>query len=310
MIRGWDSSNPVLLYLHGGPGGPLFPRVRTFESFTNLERYLVMVYWEQRGAAKSYHPKIPIETMTIEQFVSDIEALSRFLIGQFSAHKIYLMGASWGSLIGLLAARESPELYYAFIGVGQLVNPLENDRLTYELALETAARLDHKEALAKLKAVGTPPYHYQQLIVQRRWLTRFEKIILAERGIQAYPEFNTVEKLLATPEYSILDILRMGRDPYFSLKCLWNDRLYELDLIREAPEIKIPVYFITGRHDYITPSALVEEYYQQLSAPMGKKLIWFEDSGHEPYFQEPDKFREVVVNMVLGETYMDVGKLE
>jgi pimeloyl-ACP methyl ester carboxylesterase len=302
LIRGWDKSNPVLLYLHGGPGGPLFPRVRTIESLTDLVKHFIMVYWEQRGTGKSYYSDIPIESMTISQFTADIYELTQFLKSKFGVPKIYLLGVSWGSLIGMLAAHQHPESYYAFIGVGQSIRPLENDRITYQFCLETARKNEDKNAMNELETIGSPPYDYRKLIIQRKWLTRFEKMILSENGIQNHPQFNTVEKLLSTPEYSLWDILSMGLEPYFSLKYLWNEEFYRIDLFNEIPEINIPVYFFMGRHDYITSGLIAGKYYEQLIAPEGKKLIWFEKSGHEPYFQEPGKFHNVMINVVLKET--------
>ena len=305
LIRGCDRSSPILLYLHGGPGGPLFPRARTIGTLTNLEKYFVMVYWEQRGTGKSYHSSIPAETMDINQFVLNARELTLFLQERFQVTKIYLLGISWGSMIGLLTAKQYPELFYAFIGVGQLVNPLENDRISYEFCLETAKKLEIEKAVNELERIGPPPYNYQKLIIQRKWLTRFEKVILSEKGIQNYPEFNTVKKLLSTPEYSIVDILRMGMDPYFSLKHLWNDEFYHTNLNESVPQIDIPVYFFMGRYDYITSADIVEKYVERLNAPKGKNLIWFEKSGHEPYFQEPEKFRDIMINIVLKETQFE-----
>lgn len=294
LIRGWDRMNPVLLFLHGGPGAPLFTYCRDIGVTAKLEQHFVMVYWEQRGTGKSFSPSIPAETMTIEQFVSDTHELSQILRKRFGVERIFLLGRSWGSLIGILCAHRHPEIFHAYVGIGQMVNPTENDSISYQFTLETAASLGNEEAVEELKEIGPPPYDHRDLRVQRRWLTSFSNIPDSQ-------EPSSKKRLLSTPEYSLFDIIKMGIDPYFSTKHLWDEELYQMNLMEQAPSIEVPVYFLVGRHDYFTPSQLVVEYYERLIAPQGKELIWFEESGHEPELQEPEKFYDIMVNKVLKE---------
>jgi len=297
LIRGWDQSHPVLLYLHGGPGAPLFPNARRIGFKTGLEKKYVMVYWEQRGTGKSYSLSIPGESMTIDQFISDTYNLSKYLIRRFKVKKIYLVGRSWGSLIGLLTVRSHPELFHAFVGIGQLVQPLANDSLSYKYTLQLAKSYADSAELEEIKSIGYPPYSLNKIMLQRKWLTKFDALFMKDRF--KYQSENARINLLSTPEYSICDILMMGIDPYFSSKHLWNAAYYQYNLFELIPEIKVPVYFIHGRYDYFTPGELMEKYYHAVSAPMGKTMIWFERSAHEPELQEPQKFREIMINRVL-----------
>lgn len=298
LIRGWDKSSPVLLFLHGGPGAPLFTYARDIGVKAKLEQNFVMVYWEQRGTGKSYSPFIPAESMTIEQFISDTHELANYLRHHFNVPKIFLLGRSWGSIIGILCAERYPELFHAYVGIGQMVDPLENDRISYEYTLETAARLGNNKALDDLKEIGPPPYDYKALAIQRKWLTKFHRLIISDKIGTSFPKSSSRKKLLSTPEYSLIDILKMGIDPYFSTKHLWNSEFYEINLVDLIPRLDLPVYFLAGRYDYFTPSEIVEHYYDRLIAPEGKELIWFEYSGHEPEFEEPDKFYDIMVNKI------------
>ena len=297
LIRGWDRTNPVLLFLHGGPGAPLFPKVQKIGFETGLEEKFVMVYWEQKGTGKSYSLSISDESMTIEKFISDTHELSLYLIKKFREQKIVLVGRSFGSLIGLLTSKRHPDLFHAFVGIGQLVHPLKNDSLSYQHTLQLARQYASHSEIEEIKSIGYPPYSSDEVTIQRKWLTKFEAQFMNERF--NYHENSARINLLSTPEYSLWDILIMGIDPYFSSRHLWNEEYYRYNLFGLAPEIKIPVYFLHGRYDYFTPGELVEDYFHHLIAPKGKSLIWFEKSGHEPEFQEPQKFRDVLVNNVL-----------
>lgn len=297
-IRGWDRSNPILLFLHGGPGAPLFTYARDIGGGAKLEQHFVMVYWEQRGTGKSFSLSIPEESMTIEQFVLDTIELAKLLKARFKVPKIFLVARSWGSLVGLIAVSRHPELFYSYVGIGQMLYPLKNDSLSYQYTIEIARNMDHKEALKELKKIGCPPYNYQDLLIQRKWLTSFYEKIMLIKFNTSQPNSRT--RLLSTPEYSFIDILKMGMHPYFSIKHLWNDDFYRINLFEQIPQLEVPVYFFVGRYDYFTPSEIAESYYQKLIAPKGKHLIWFEKSGHKPEIEEPDKFNDVMLNQVLA----------
>jgi len=297
LIRGSDHSHPVLLFLHGGPGALLFPRARKIGFETGLEGEFIMIYWEQRGTGKSYNLSISKESMTIEQLISDTQELSLYLINKFNVKKIFLVGRSWGSFIGLLTVNKYPELFHTFVGISQLVNPLKNDSLSYQYTLQLAEKYADAVEIEDIKSIGYPPYSLQQVMMQRKWLTKFDALDMKKRYNYQYSDART--DLLSTPEYSLLDVLVMGIDPYFSSRHLWNDKYYQYNLFELIGKIEIPVYFLHGRFDYFTSGEIMEAFYHHLSAPMGKAIIWFEKSGHEPEFHEPQKFRDVMIREVL-----------
>jgi len=302
FVQGTKESNPVLLFLHGGPGVPIIPFVRDVDAHAKLQKHFVMVYWDQRGAGHSYHAGIPAESMNIAQFLADTHELVEILRTRFHTSKIYLAGHSWGSLLGVLTVARHPELFYAYVGIGQAVDLQENEQASYQFAIDAAAKTDNRRALQQLTAIGPPPYQsYKEVLVERKWVQRLGG---GKRTTSTYPTSLLGSVGSAGSSTTILfgDALDWLHGPYFSLKHLWQE-LQSVNLFRQAPTLEVPVYFLAGRHDYYAPSLIVQRYYHELSAPKGKTLIWFEHSAHVPPAEEPDKFYEILVNTVLKETF-------
>jgi pimeloyl-ACP methyl ester carboxylesterase len=153
FIKSKDIHNPVLLFVHGGPGMPEYWLTQRYP--TGLEDHFTVVWWEQRGAGLSYKPGYPPESMTAEQFVADTLEVTRYLLNRFGQEKIYLMGHSWGSYIGIQAAAQAPELYHAYIGMGQVSYQLQSEQLAYEYALAQYRNNDDLRMVRKLEAA--PP---------------------------------------------------------------------------------------------------------------------------------------------------------
>jgi pimeloyl-ACP methyl ester carboxylesterase len=266
-----------------------------------LQKHFVMVYWDQRGAGYSYHDGIPVESMNIAQFLADTHDLVEILRTRFHTSKIYLVGHSWGSLLGVLTVAQHPELFYAYVGIGQVVDLQENEQASYQFATDAAAKTDNRRALQQLTAIGPPPYQsYKEVLVERKWVQRLGG---GNRTPSAYST-SPLGSVASTGSFATIpfgDALDWLHGPYFSLKHLWKE-LQSVNLFRQAPILEVPVYFLAGRHDYYAPSLIVQRYYHELSAPKGKTLIWFEHSAHVPPAEEPDKFYEILVNTVLKET--------
>ncbi|MEZ4701282.1 MAG: alpha/beta hydrolase [Rhodothermales bacterium] len=300
LIRGQKQTNPVLLYLHGGPGSFVIPRARDFG--LPLEEDFVVVYWDQRGSGKSYRPGLSAESMDIERFIADTHELVEVLKRRFNVPKIYLAGNSWGSALGMLVAERYPESFYAFVGTGQLVNTARSEALSYEFTLREARNTSNREAIRELEEMGPPPWDYRTMNKQRKWLRRFGGTIYKEREAPGSFLSDFMGRMLLSPEYTLLEILEISSDPNFAVRTLWDD-LGQINLFEDVPRVNVPVYFIAGRHDYNTPSELVRKYFDQLDAPAGKHLIWFEDAAHMPEFEKPEQFHRVMVDSVLAQTY-------
>lgn len=289
-IRGENRENPVLLFLHGGPGFSEMVPVRHYNR--ELEEHFVVVNWDQRGTGKSYSRKIPSESMNLEQIVDDALELTLKLQERFAVEKIYLVGHSWGSIVGVHAADRHPEYYHAYVGVGQAVDFVEAEKISYEFTVDQARILDHQEALEELRQIGPPPYtvdEREKIGVQRKWLFEFGGEVYGETNNARYL-LNLLKIHLLAPEYSVMDIVNLVRGNNLSQELMWDD-LLTTDLPAQVPALEIPVYFLTGRGDYVTVFEKVEEYYDMLEAPH-KELIWFDKSAHSPNFEEPDRFVE------------------
>ena len=299
LIRGQQQTNPVLLYLHGGPGSFVIPRVRDFGQ--RLEEDFVVVYWDQRGSGKSYGTGMDASKMNLQQFVDDTSELVGVLKRRFNVDKIYLAGNSWGAALGAYVVQRQPESFYAFVGTGVLVNTHQADSLSYRFTLSEAQASGNDEAYDELSALGEPPWDYDAMYKQRKWLRRFGGTIYAEKETNGSFLSDFMGKMLVSPEYSLLEIIENSYDPNFALRNLWDD-VGQIDLMTQVPELDVPVYFIAGRHDYNTPGQLAEAYLDSLQAP-SKRMIWFENTAHIPELENPERFYRVMRNTVLAETY-------
>jgi pimeloyl-ACP methyl ester carboxylesterase len=291
QIRGDDRAKPILLFLHSGPGFPEMPF-----SYVNaaLEKDFVVVQWDQRGAGKSYSASIPESSMTVEQFISDTRELTQLLLKRFGHSKLILVAHSWGSIVGALTVAKYPELFDAYVGISQAVNPPESERMMYRFALEIATKQGNKKAEAELTQLGLPPYKkFADYRTMKAWVHRFRDLSYSEISPWEFARL-----ALASPAYSWSDLIRLVLGMRFSFSHLWQEAFYRTDLFKQAPKLDVSVYFFLGRHDRtVTASAaLAERYFESLEAPKGKHLIWFENSHHWPQLEEPEKFRAALTN--------------
>jgi pimeloyl-ACP methyl ester carboxylesterase len=290
LIRGQDVSKPLLLFLHGGPGESNIWLAHY--TMKELEQHFVCVNWDQRGAGRSFQPGPPAESMTIDQFVQDTIALIEMLRSRFSQKKVLLLGHSWGSVLAMKVAATRPDLLYAVIGMGQVVDMKRGEDLSYRYVLERAHDEHNRKAIRILEQLGgADTYGKDGKFIQRRWLVHF-------RGMMHGTDTGAVVSiLLNAPECSIADCIRglTMRDMKFSCR-LMGDEIMGVNLLQEIPKLSIPVFFFTGRYDHTTPYDLVEQFCASLHAP-SKKLIWFEHSAHMPHMEEPDKFQRELISI-------------
>ena len=288
MTRGENRANPLLILLHGGPG---FSEMRLFRRYNApLEKSFTVVYWDQRGAGKSFTPRIPKSSMTVEQFIADLDELVDTVCARFGQPKVVLFGHSWGSALGLLYAARFPAKVAAYVGSGQIGDWPAGERASYEWALAEAQRLGSTKALKELRAIGPPPHTVSQLWTERTWLQRFAG------QLKAKALWDTWRTLLGGPESSICDLPNMLRGFRFSLDAMWAE-VSALQLQTLAPALQMPVFFFLGRRDCWVPPEVSVAYFEVLTAP-SKKLVWFEQSGHEPFVDETAKFNRAMVELV------------
>jgi pimeloyl-ACP methyl ester carboxylesterase len=291
LIRSQDTANPILLFLHGGPGSPLMPFAHV--SDRKLEKEFIVVHWDQRGAGKSYSKNTNPADLTIEQYLADTHELINYLRKRFGKEKVFLLGHSWGTYLGIMTAHRHPELLHAYIGMGQVINMPRGETISYNYTLEQARAADNQKAVRDLKSTGPPPYdNYQELLTERNWLTSYQGMI-HNRSL-----FKTITAALLSPEYSIWDHFNEfeGRD--FSLSCVW-DNFQKVSIEETITALEVPVYFLAGRYDYCVPSELVEQYVNKLEAPR-KEIVWFNNSAHMINIEETAQYQDVLVNKVIS----------
>jgi pimeloyl-ACP methyl ester carboxylesterase len=298
-IRGKSTHNPVLLWLAGGPGGSQLSTVRYH--LAGLEDRFVVVNWEQPGAGKSYGA-VPHGQLTQERYISDCYALVQYLKGRFSQEKVYMIGESWGSALGIWMVQRYPVEFYAFVGTGQMVDFIETELYDYNFSMRLAAERGDTGKVAKLKAQGPPPYYTNDATwKQATYAMDGFNYMNDDPAIDNSDGFNTFQDILS-PEYGLYDKASWVRGIMDSGSVMFP-QLWKagVDFRRDAPRLGVPVYFLIGRHDVNAPPALAEEYYRTLDAPH-KELIWFDRSGHNPWVTESSKFVDVVLNKVLAGT--------
>jgi len=295
-IRGKDSRNPVLLFLAGGPGGSQMVAER--RALAELEDRFVVVNWDQPGAGKSFDA-VDRSKLTPERYITDTRELILNLQQRFGKEKVYVLGESWGSALGIMVVQRYPELFHAFIGTGQMVAFLENDLICYDFALRLAAERGDTKKVEQLKQQGPPPYYGNDVALKSAaYLTETFNYMNANPAI-ANPGFNTLQDL-AGSEYGLYDKVNFIRGVLDTFGVVYP-QLWNVDFRKQAQRLEVPVYFLLGRQDVNAPPKLTKEYFNLLSAPH-KELVWFERSGHSPWMNEPAKFVEVMVNQILKNT--------
>lgn len=296
LIRSADIvANPILLLLHGGPGTSELTLNR--KATRDLEQYFTVVNWDQRGAGKSHRAGRDERKMTIGQFVEDTRELTHYLMKRFGKEKIILQGRSWGSALGMLTVAGYPELFYAYIGIGQITNMLESERMSYRWTVHQAQARKDRQALQELMAMGPPPYTgdwLEKFNTQRKYVARYGGEV---HGNRLGGNGKIVGSLLFSDEYNLRDRLVYNRAVQDSLR-LVHPQLMELDLFKLVPKVDVPVFFVEGKHDHVVPAQLAARYFEALQAPY-KQLIWFEDSAHMPDLEEPKRFHQLLLEQVL-----------
>lgn len=300
-VRGADRGNPILLFLHGGPGAVEMPMAWSFQR--PWEDYFTVVQWDQRAAGKTYAMSDPQEvapTLTLDRYRDDAIELIEYLAARYGQDRVFLMGHSWGSGLGLAVAEARPDLLHAYIGVGQIIDWRENERLGFEWTLERARAEGNAEAVADLE--GMRPYPAEgPLTIEmadrwRRWAIGYGSLAAYRDNADFY--FHAAR---LSPEYAPADLAAWGEGSAFTVTTLWP-RLSEISY-RDTDEMEVPVILMLGRHDWTTASALAADWFGDLDAP-AKTLVWFEHSSHLPMLEEPGRFFAALLDHVrpLAET--------
>jgi len=276
LIRGRDRENPVLLFVHGGPGMPAMFLAHSFQR--ELERDFVVVHWDQRAAGKSFRTGIDPASISTSQYLDDLFVVVDELRDEFGQEQIYLLGHSHGSYLGILAAFQKPELFRAYIGVGQVVD--EERAFAYQKA----------ELAQKGAEIGLG----SETELSRANIEDF--VFRAGGGLYCCQSF--VPLLLTglmAPEYSLMEAYNVKRGSSFSSSHMRFDVIP--GAVEDAiQELGLPVYMISGKHDLTTPTAMSRAYIEDLVAPR-TEFFEIEGAAHFPFYEQPGRFAAVMAEI-------------
>ncbi|MCR9278614.1 MAG: alpha/beta hydrolase [Pseudomonadaceae bacterium] len=293
-IRGENPENPIILYLHGGPGGSQVPSYRYFQ--LNWELSHTVVHWEQRGAGKSYTNRLKTETLTVSQLVEDALSVIDYLSKRFGRQDIVLLGHSWGTFLGIHVLQTKPSAVSSYIGVGQIANQVHSERRMYEFALERAMSTGDEANASMLKKLQGYPLknNSHRKVAFVRQMASFYGFL----GSNTADIARTYNRLMETPEYKLMDIYRFLKGTLVSSATLGRAMFTSVEIQpTELPlEFETPIFLLSGRRDHFTPADLTDEYLKTIEAP-AKKHVVFENCGHYPNEDEPERFIQTVAEL-------------
>jgi pimeloyl-ACP methyl ester carboxylesterase len=293
--RGQDKNNPILLFIHGGPASPMSPLMWMYQR--PIEEYFTVVNWDQRGSGRTFletDPELLRGTLRIEQYVRDTIDLVELIKHRYDAKKVILIGHSWGTIIGLRAVLENPELFNAYVGMGQVIHTMDNERVSYDFAVSESKKQSNQKSTSELETIypypGQTPLTPERILIARKWAQYYG-------GLSAFrTESNYYfSGPLLSPEYDHNVVSTLDQSSAFTLEQVLSE-LFNVDF-KDVTAFPIPLFMFMGRHDYYTPSKPTADWLKKIKAPY-KKGIWFEKSAHLIPFEEPGKMLMSLVQYV------------
>jgi proline iminopeptidase len=292
LVRGADCDAPLMLWLHGGPGGAETPLFRLYDR--ELENWFLVAYWDQRGAGRSYDPGADTAKLTVEQHVADLKSVIDHLRARYGKRKVALVGHSWGSALGLLYAQRHPDDISIVVGVNQFVSGLGAQQGQYEFVRSRAEALQDDRTLQRLDEIGKPPLSAAGELRLQALVDRYGGLFY-QRPSFAWAMIVGALRGYAAP-WNIPTYIRANE---ISLSAMEKE-INALDLTKTVLSVKVPVVFMLGRYDRQLEARQAAEYLDVLSAPE-KKMIWFEEAAHNIPFERPERFM-AVLKTVLDES--------
>jgi proline iminopeptidase len=292
-VRGRDRRNPIILMIHGGPASPEMQTSWTWQS--DWEDYFTVVQWDQRGAGKSYvanDPAVIGPTLSLDRIADDAAEVVQYLKTRYGKDRVFVIGHSWGSVVGLTLAHRHPELLYAYIGMGQVIGGVANERAGYELTLKEAEARKNDVAVAELKSIAPYPEKdgsapLAKINLERKWSVDFGGLTYGRKDLDYYSHLARL-----SPDYSLADIAAIDQGAELSLPRLLPDMM-AFDYTH-VTDFGCPIFIFAGRYDLTTPSQPAADWLSRVHAPK-KGLTWFENSAHMMEVEEPGR---VLVHLV------------
>ncbi|MDR0232025.1 MAG: alpha/beta hydrolase [Dysgonamonadaceae bacterium] len=302
FVRSENPENPVILFLHGGPGSPELPMLIPYEVSERLEKYFTVCYWDQRGAGMSFSSSVDPGTMTTAQMVEDTHQMTEYLKNRFNQEKIYLIGHSWGSYLGVKTIEKYPENYIAYIGIGQVSNQVESEKLAYDYMLQHAMEINDKSAVKNLQKFDKNTSDFPKNL---DYMMTVRSLLMNKYGIGFAHEkplsmIDMAKIILSFKGYTLSEKVNYLKGMSLSLTTLW-DYVVEDNLFESSTTFQVPVYITQGKYDYQVSHALAREWFDKIEAPQ-KAFFTFENSAHGTIMEEPEKFVQIIREIALKNT--------
>jgi pimeloyl-ACP methyl ester carboxylesterase len=299
LMRSENINNPVILFLHGGPGAAALPLYRQYNK--DLEKYFTCVAWDQRYAGKTFSRNTSKTSININQYIDDCIELVIYLKKRFKKEKVFLIGHSWGTILGMNIIKKYPSDIHAFISIGQVVDLIVQENISYNFALNEAKEKNNTNAIIELSEIGPPEKRLynnyknkvKDIMIHRKWVQEYGGGFTHKQS--TYKDI--IYSYFSSSEYNLLDLIHLNTGFELSVELL-SDELLGLNLNETINEVQVPVYFIVGKYDKLCPSETIKDYYNKLQAPK-KEFIIFNYSAHSPIFEEPELFNKTVINLFL-----------
>lgn len=286
-VRGRDLRNPVLLFIHGGPAAPEMPTSWTFQN--GWEDYFTVVQWDQRGSGKTYNANDPAKiapTLTLAQMEADTAAMVEYLRRTYQKKKIFVLGHSWGSILGLTLAHDHPEWLYAYVGMGQMIDTPVAEQLDYEATLKAAEAARDAQAISELGALAPYPnadgtLSLDKINIERKWSVKFGGL---SYGRDSYAYYYKASEI--SPDYTDADLGTIDKGSLLSLTHLLP--VFSAFDYSKVTDFRCPIIIFNGRHDQTVSAQVTADWFAHVQAPF-KKLVWFENSAHMMQIEEPGR---------------------
>ncbi len=294
FIRSMDLSNPLILFLHGGPGMPEYFLNSKYP--TGLEEHFTVCWWERRGSGLSFSDDVKEETMTVEQMVDDTIEVANHLRRRFGKQKIILMAHSGGTFFSIKAVAKAPDLFEAYVGMGQMSYQLRSEKLAYEHMLRCYRENENARMVRRLERAS-----FGMTVPLPSSYMRLRDDAMHRLGIGTTHERRSVFKGIFIPiwlsrDYTFSEKINIWRGKSFSSRCLWDEML-STDLTEQVTDLSIPIYLMSGLFDHTVSRSEAMAYLDKLRAPL-KGFYTFERSAHSPLFEEPEKMMKIMLEDV------------
>lgn len=282
MIRGKNKDNPVIIFVHGGPGCPEIPYADKYQDL--LENNFTVVNYDQRASGKSYHFFEDYSNLSSNLLVEDLLAMTDYISERLGKEKVILIGHSYGTYIGMQAAYKAAEKYEAYVGIGQMSDTVENEIDSLNYSINQAQNDGNTDDVLYLQGL-TEKIKNGDTFTPRNYVMKYG----GSSRLIDNPDGNNISMLFSS-EYNLLDVIRYNYGLAYSQKILLKEVLKN-PLPTLVTKLKLPCYFIMGKYDYMTSSNAAKKYFDMIEANK-KEFIAFEKSAHYPQFEEKEKFYE------------------